>query len=40
MQGLPENGNSATVHIYGLVLVVFGLLKSWVSLLVSSIYLK
>ncbi len=32
MQGLPENGASHTVYLYGFVLIVFGLLKSWVSI--------
>ncbi len=29
MQGLPENGQPATVRIYAVVLVTMGLLKSW-----------
>lgn len=33
MQGLPANGRPETVYTYAIVLVIFGLLKSWVSLL-------
>ncbi|CAL8464837.1 g4372 [Coccomyxa elongata] len=29
LKGLPENGASHTVYLYGFVLIVFGLLKSW-----------
>ena len=32
MQGLPANGRPETVYTYAIVLVIFGLLKSWVSL--------
>ena len=31
-QGLPENGTTTTVYIYGFTLICFGLLKSWVGL--------
>ena len=31
LQGLPENGASHTTYLYGVVLVIFGCLKSWVS---------
>ena len=31
MQGLPAGGQIETVALYGVVLVVFGCLKSWVS---------
>ena len=31
MQGLPASGQPETVALYGVVLVVFGCLKSWVS---------
>ena len=31
MQGLPAGGQPETVALYGVVLVVFGCLKSWVS---------
>ena len=30
-QGLPANGRPETVYTYAIVLVIFGLLKSWVS---------
>ncbi len=37
MQGLPANGRSETVALYGVVLVVFGCLKSWVSPTIISV---
>lgn len=32
-QGLPEDGTTSSVHLYGVTLVIFGLLKSWVCAL-------